>query len=217
MSWITIALKRAIVSGCYQLWVNNGLWVLSMDPGHQLSLAVGSWTGDCLTGDFSSTHFIYLTEITFICHLNQSSMIAIIFCTCHNGSAVVTCAKFCSNYWNMVSIRAKGNNFSGWIMSAKYSVKWSRGDVNWQWFLRPLISPQTPPGRDNKVEHALVSKLLKSKRMGKKIWGFIWGSLMLIFQFQFGHIEKLLYFQNGSFQTWSSRDERMNACTLVLS
>ena len=152
-----------------------------------------------------------------ICDLNQSCMIAIIFCTCHNSSAVVTCAKICSNYWNMVSIRAKGNNFSGWIMSAKYSVKWSCGDVNWQWFLRPLISPQTPPGRDNKVEHALVSKLLKSKRMGKKIWGFIWGSLMLIFQFQFGHIEKLLYFQNGSFQTWSSRDERMNACTLVLS
>ena len=52
-------------------------------------------------------HNSNLTEILFYCNSVPCHQIATNFCTCHDSSAVMACAKFCSNYFITCWLKTK--------------------------------------------------------------------------------------------------------------
>ena len=67
-------------------------------------------------------------EFTFCCNsIHDTGMIATKFCTCHDSTAVVACAKFCSNHFIKVLVIVKGNFHQIWITSKKSLVKYAPG------------------------------------------------------------------------------------------
>ena len=64
-------------------------------------------------------------EVPFCSHPNLDALIATKFCTCHDSTAVVTCAKICSNLMGSDRITAQEISHCIWILSAKSSVKWA--------------------------------------------------------------------------------------------
>ena len=61
----------------------------------------------------------------FCCNSAPDDQIASNFCTCHNSTAVVACAKFCSNHFIKNWMRAKQNFHRIWIMMELSWLVWS--------------------------------------------------------------------------------------------
>ena len=65
-----------------------------------------------------------LMENLFRCNFVHDFQIATKFCTCHDSTAVVSCAKFCSRYFIKLWVRAKVFHWI-WNMIEESLVKWA--------------------------------------------------------------------------------------------
>ena len=66
-----------------------------------------------------------MTEISFNSNSITGDYIATKFGTCHDSPAVVPCAKYCSNHFISIWMRAKWNFHHIWIVMEKLLVKWA--------------------------------------------------------------------------------------------
>ena len=67
-------------------------------------------------------------EISRCCNSPAGNQITINVCTCHDSTAVVPCAKFCSDHCIRIEVRVKQNVHRIWIAMDKLLVK--RGPGN---------------------------------------------------------------------------------------
>ena len=63
-------------------------------------------------------------EISFSSNSTADDHIATTFGTCHDSPAVVPCAKYCSDHFISIWMRAKWNFHHIWIVMEKSLVKW---------------------------------------------------------------------------------------------
>ena len=66
-------------------------------------------------------------EISFSSNSVTDDYIATKFGTCHDSPAVVSCAKYCSDHFFSIWMRAKWNFHHIWIVMEKLLVKWAPG------------------------------------------------------------------------------------------
>ena len=66
-------------------------------------------------------------EISFRFNSITGNHIATKFGTCHDSPAVVPCAKYCSDHFISIWMRAKWNFHHIWIVMEKLLVKWAPG------------------------------------------------------------------------------------------
>ena len=64
-------------------------------------------------------------EISFSSYSVTDHYIATKFGTCHDSPAVVSCAKYCSDHFVSIWMRAKWNFHHIWIVMEKLLVKWA--------------------------------------------------------------------------------------------
>ena len=64
-------------------------------------------------------------EISFSSNSITDNHIATKFGTCHDSPAVVPCAKYCSDHYIIIWMRAKWNFHHIWIVMEKLLVKWA--------------------------------------------------------------------------------------------
>ena len=64
-------------------------------------------------------------EISFSSNSVTDDYIATKFGTCHDSPAVVSCAKYCSDHYVSIWMRAKWNFHHIWIVMEKLLVKWA--------------------------------------------------------------------------------------------
>ena len=69
-------------------------------------------------------------EISFSSNSTTDDHIATTFGTCHDSTAVVPCAKYCSDHFISIWMRAKWNFHHIWNVMEKLLVKWAPGH-NW--------------------------------------------------------------------------------------
>ena len=107
----------------YWTWGTGWAWIL------RLANAMLSWCkthrGDCAQRLIAQTifyHNSYSMGIWFCCNSMFSRYIATKFSTCHDSTAVVTCAKFCSDQMIIFWMRGKLNFHKLW---QKNIVKWA--------------------------------------------------------------------------------------------
>ena len=74
------------------------------------------------------------------CNSIVSHLIATNFCTCHNSTAVVACAKFCSDHILRIGMRAKQNLHRTWIAIKMSLVKYTPGLLV-KWSLASEMQP----------------------------------------------------------------------------
>ena len=74
-------------------------------------------------------------EISPCCNPITDHQIATNFCTYHDSTAVMSCAKFCGDHLVRIVLRAKQHFRRIWIVMEKTSVKWApwfnRGWLDW--------------------------------------------------------------------------------------
>ena len=70
-------------------------------------------------------HNSNLIEISFSFNSITGDHIATKFGTCHDSPAVVPCAKYCSDHFISIGMRAKWNFHHIWIVMEKLLVKWA--------------------------------------------------------------------------------------------
>ena len=68
-------------------------------------------------------------EISFSCNSITGDHIATKFGTCHDSPAVVPCAKYCSDHYIIIWMRANWNFHHIWIVMEKLLVKWAPGPI----------------------------------------------------------------------------------------
>ena len=66
-------------------------------------------------------------EISFYCNSVAGDRIATKFCTCQDSTAVVPCAKFCSDHFIRIWMTVKWNLHRIWIVMKKLLMKWAPG------------------------------------------------------------------------------------------
>ena len=66
-------------------------------------------------------------EISFSSYSTTDDHIATKYGTCHDSPAVVPCAKYCSDHFISILMRAKWNFHHIWNVMEKLLVKWSPG------------------------------------------------------------------------------------------
>ena len=69
-------------------------------------------------------HNVNSIEISFYSKSVPDNHIATKFCTCHDSLAVMACAKFCSDCYVRIGIRAKWIIRQVWIVMGKSLVRW---------------------------------------------------------------------------------------------
>ena len=110
-------------------------------PGCQNTTVVAcflrAWRGHFTTD--ISRHNSNLMHISFCCNSLPGQQIATNFSTCHDSSAVVACAKFCSNHFTSICMRANCDFLLIWIVMENSLVNLQRGIV----FTFPLSDCQT--------------------------------------------------------------------------
>ena len=79
----------------------------------------GMWSWDCSLTSFKSIIAIFIGH--------QAATFWTKFCTCQDSRAVVSWAKFCSNHFVRIDLRAKSNFHQMWIVMVKTLVKWAPG------------------------------------------------------------------------------------------
>ena len=85
-------------------------------------------------------------EISYSSNLTTDDHIATTFGTCHDSPAVVPCAKYCSDHFISIWMRAKWNFHHIWNVMEKLLVKcapdpyavWFKNVMLWSW-LRPSV------------------------------------------------------------------------------
>ena len=68
-------------------------------------------------------------EISFSSNSTTDDHIATTFGTCHDSPAVVPCAKYCSDHYISIWMRAKWNFHHIWNVMEKLLVKWAPGPI----------------------------------------------------------------------------------------
>ena len=96
-----------------------------------MSRAVNQVNGKPAT---DTPYYIRTYHWCFYCHnsnspLNYNGMIATNFCTCHNSTAVVACAKVCYDMMARNRIAAKWICDPIWIAGEKSSLQWASGSL----------------------------------------------------------------------------------------
>ena len=94
-------------------------------------------------------------EISFSSNSVTDDYIATKFGTCHDSPAVVSCAKYCSDHFFSIWMRAKWNFHHIWIVMEKLLVKWAPGSNN---------QSGTKPN--------LVVKIMATN-FGNRLWHFV--------------------------------------------
>ena len=88
-----------------------------------------------IQGPISLTFFHHNSnsmEISFSCNSITGDHIATKFGTCHDSPAVVPCAKYCSDHYIIIWMRANWNFHHICIVMEKLLVKWAPGLLHWQ-------------------------------------------------------------------------------------
>ena len=66
-------------------------------------------------------------EDSYCCNSINDQQVATNFCTCHDSTAVMACAKICSNHFIRNYISTKWKFHQIWIVAEKSRLKWSLG------------------------------------------------------------------------------------------
>ena len=110
--------------------------VIRQPQGYALrcTLAGGPWGTPTLEPHLTHYHNSNLMEIThnsnlmdnfFYCNSITGKQITTKFCTCHDSCAVMTCAKYCSDCFIIVGMRAWQEYHWIWILIEKQLVKFA--------------------------------------------------------------------------------------------
>ena len=125
----------------------NGIslsWTPSLFSIENFWLFVGQTQEPILLKDFSNS-----TENFFCCNSIPGNHITTKFCTYHDSTAVVACAKFCRDHLIRIWMRAKQNCYQIQITKAKMLVKWDMlfpyGVLMDTWSKILPLSVSTPP------------------------------------------------------------------------
>ena len=122
-----------------------------------------------------SSNILFLSQLKsdgsyFCCQSIPVHHISANFCTCHHSCAVVTCAKFCGNYYIINGTKVKRCSHLISILSENQFVKWVMAVIR---FLVHLTF-DTLPDR-NQLENCLgVVKILLNQFSVLCFGGYIW-------------------------------------------
>ena len=126
------------VWGQSNVWlVRNGKCVTNQEPRKQKG-SRGAWPNvneawAHFTKDFFVSNSNWM-ETSPCCNSNTGLQITTRFCTCYDSTAVVTCAKYCSDRFVSITVKAKWNSHRIWIAMEKPLVPTN------DWHILPMFS-----------------------------------------------------------------------------